>query len=221
MPTTKGLIFDLDGTLTLTQQFHAMAFSEVFKNHGVTYSAADDYRYAGKGSHCIFPEFFKEHGITLNEKQVEDFSNEKKVIYDRILAEHQIEKVAGIDEFLTNMKNKGIRMIVASGNKLEAVQNILKRTNLWDFFDEIITNKDVKKSKPDPEIFLKAAEKLKLKPEECIVFEDAINGINAAKAGGMTCIALTTGNTATVLLTAGAAYAVKNYTEITDTMLKL
>ena len=219
MPKIKGLIFDLDGTLTLTQQFHAQAFGEVFKKYGINYTTDDDLRHSGEGSRQIFPRIFAEHGINITEKQIEQYSEEKKVIYSQIIANAQIETVPGIKKFLERMKKQGLKMIVASGNKLEAAETILKRTKIREYFQEIVTNKDVEKSKPAPDIFLKAAEKLNLKPAKCCVFEDSINGIIAAKTGKIPCIAITTGTESAKLKKAGAKFTVKDYNEITDQML--
>lgn len=218
--SAKGLIFDLDGTLTLTQQFHAKAFAEVFKKRSIKFTKADDLRYAGKGSHCIFPEFFAEHGIKITKKQTLEFAKEKKQAYDRIVNTARIKPVPGIKNFLKKMRREGKKMIVATGNKLESVEIILRKTGLYEFFiDEtgqvagplIVTNQDVKKSKPAPDIFLKAAEKLGLKPKECVVFEDSPNGIQAAKAGKIPCIALATGLSEKELEKKGAKFVIKNY----------
>lgn len=210
----KGLIFDLDGTLTLTQQFHAMAYAEVFSKYGIKYTREDDYAFAGQGGHCIVPETFAKHDRKITPEEEEQIINQKKQVYDRMLAENTIEAVPGIKDFLTRMKTQGLKMAVASGNRLDSIEIILKRVGIRDFFEVIVTNQDVQKSKPAPDIFLKAAEKLGLKPEECIVFEDAINGIQAANAAGIKCIALTTGLPKTELLAAGAKEAVESYNQI-------
>ena len=181
MTQIKGLIFDLDNTLALSQQFHVQAFSEVFKKHGLTYTGKDDLRFAGKGSHCTFPEFFAEHGIKLTPVQVKQYSDEKTAVYNRIIHEMDIKPVKGAPAFLSKMEKMEYRMVVASGNKPEAIEYILRKIGIREFFEAIVTNKDVIKSKPAPDIFLKSAEKLGLKPEECIVFEDAVNGIRAAQ----------------------------------------
>ncbi len=216
----KGLIFDLDGTLALSQQYHVQAFAEVFKRHGLTYTAEDDGRYAGKGSHCTFPEFFAEHGMKITPEQVEQYSKEKKEIYDRLIADATIQLVPGEKNFLENMKSRGMKMIVATGNKIDAAKLILSKIGILEFFQEIVTNSEVKHSKPFPDIFLKAAEKIGLKPEECVVFEDAVNGVQAAKSGHIRCIALLTTTPEKILADAGADHIVHNYDEVADKFLQ-
>jgi beta-phosphoglucomutase family hydrolase len=220
MTNIKGLIFDLDGTLTLSQQYHYQAFAKVFKKYGITYTKEEDkYEYAGKGSRCTFPEVFAKHGRKLTDEEIEKLSNEKKEVYDRIISKAKIKGVPGVKTFLERMKKHGRKMIVASGNKAESIDFILKKTKLRKYFDVFITNKDVKKSKPAPDIFLAAAKKLGLKPHECIVFEDAVNGIHAAKAGGIPCVALATGIRKKDLAAAGAKMVVTDYNSISDIML--
>lgn len=211
LSSAKGLIFDLDGTLTLTQQFHAKAFGEVFRKNGLKYTEKDDLRYAGKGSRCIFPEFFAEHGRKITEEQIVDFSEQKKQAYDRIVNTETIKPVAGIKSFLKKMQREGKLMIVATGNKLESVKIILHKTGLEKFFQKIITNKDVEKSKPAPDIFLKAASELGLKPAECVVFEDSLNGIAAAKTGKIPSVGLATGLPEKELKKHGVKFVIQNY----------
>lgn len=219
MHNLNALIFDLDGTLTLTQRFHYLAFSEVFKKHGVDYTEADDMRFAGKGSHCIFPEFFGEHGVKLDTEQIATYSDEKKNIYDAILIQSEIREVPGATAFLERMKKRGLKIAVASGNKPEAIDFILQRAGLDPYVDVVMANKYVKHSKPDPDVFLAAARRLGVVPEESIVFEDAVNGIEAARAAHMKCIALSTGFSRKVLSEAGADAVFENFTHIGDAIL--
>jgi len=216
----KGLIFDLDGTLTLTQQFHYQAFSQVFAAHGITYTEDDDlYKYAGMGSELIFPTVFGDHGITLTKEEVKRYVSEKREIYDRIIRERPIEPVPGVVDFLERMRGRGFRMSVASGNRIESVEFLLGAIGARDFFEFLVTNKDAARPKPAPDIFLAAAMKMKLTPCECIVFEDAVNGLQGAQAAGMSSIGVATRIPEENLRKAGADLVVKNYNEIRDVMI--
>lgn len=216
----QGLIFDLDGTITLTQQFHFQAFSKVFADHGIEYTEHDDlYRYAGMGSGTIFPAVFADHGITLTAEQIKQYSDEKKEIYMKILDENEILPVPGVKDFLANVVERGYKICIASGNKLEAIEYLLERAGVRDFFSIIITNKDAKKSKPAPDIFLAAASKLGLRPSQCVVFEDAVNGVLASESAGIRCIALATRIPKKDLRAAGADYVVMSYDEISNEMI--
>lgn len=220
MTHLKGLIFDLDGTLTLTQALHFQIYSEVFKKLGITYTHEEDIlQYAGKGAELTFKGVLASHQISTTPEEIKKYCQEKRALYDELIAKTDIPVVPGIREFLARMKQSGMKMAVASGTQLEAIEVILKKTGMRHYFETIVTSKDVSAPKPSPEIFLKAAEKLELKPEECVVFEDAANGIQAAKAGHIPCIALTTGTSKENLMAAGATLVVKDYTEITDDIL--
>lgn len=215
----KGLIFDLDGTLTLTQQFHYQAFSQVFARHGITYTEEDDlYKYAGMGSELIFPTVFGDHGITLTHEEVKQYVSEKREIYDRIIRTTPIEPVPGVVDFLERMRDRGFRMSVASGNRIESVKFLLDAIAVRDFFEFLVTNKDAAKPKPAPDIFLAAAAKMELEPSECVVFEDAVNGLQGAQAAGMSSIGLATRIPEEDLRKAGADLVVKDYNEISDVM---
>lgn len=215
----KGLIFDLDGTVTLTQQFHAQAFALVFKRHGLDYTEADDARYSGRGAHCTFPEFFLEHGVTLTPEQVEEYAAEKHVEYRKIIRSAEIKTVPGVIKFLERQKARGMKIAMATGNRVENADELLTRSKIKHYFEEVVTNRDVKKSKPEPDIFLKAAEKLGLEPGECLVFEDAVNGVTAARKAGMRCIATDKTTPKEKLLEAGAERVIGNFEEVTDDII--
>jgi beta-phosphoglucomutase len=217
--TVKGLIFDLDGTVTLTQQFHAKAFGIVFKRHGLDYTETDDARYSGRGAHCTFPEFFQEHGIALTPEQVEEYAAEKHAEYRKIIRSAEIKTVPGVVKFLERQKARGMKIAMATGNRVENADELLTRANIKHYFEEIITNRDVKKSKPEPDIFLKAAERLGLKPDECLVLEDAVNGVTAARKAGMRCIATDKTTPKEKLLEAGAERVIGSFEEVTDDII--
>lgn len=210
----KGIIFDLDGTVTLTQKLHAQAFHEVFKNHGLNFTKEDDVRFSGQGSENIFPAFFKENGKILSPEQIKQLCDEKHEIYRKIIKESKIENVPGVEMFLNKVKEKGIKIGMATGNHLKPAKLLLKLAGLDEFFPLIITNKDVNNVKPAPDIFLKTAEKLGLKPEECLVLEDSSNGVKAAKNAKMQCIAFVTTTSKEQLKSAGADLIVNSYEEI-------
>ncbi len=121
--------------------------------------------------------------------------------------------------FLSRMQDAGYSMCVASGNKIEAIEYLLDRIGARHFFPIIVTNKDVHHPKPSPEIFLTAAERLGLPPEQCVVFEDAVNGVLAARAAQIRAIALATRTPEDNLRHAGADFVVKSYDDVGDEML--
>ncbi len=220
MRKISGLIFDLDGTITLTQQFHYQAFSQVFAKHGVTYTEEDDLgKYAGMGSGVIFPTVFADRGISITAEEIKEYSSEKKSIYDRIIRENTIEPVPGVVDFLERMRDRGYRMCIASGNKLESVEFLLNAVGVREYFEFIISGKDIHKPKPAPDVFLLAAEKLGLFPTECVVFEDAVNGLQGAQSAGMSSVGIATRIPEASLRMAGADLVVKDYHELSDVLI--
>jgi|WetSurMetagenome_2_1015567.scaffolds.fasta_scaffold162220_2 beta-phosphoglucomutase len=216
MTKPKGLIFDLDGTLTLTQQLHAQALSEVFFNdYGITYTQREDQeRYSGRPSRYTCEQVLKEHGLSPTAKEIEKCAARKTEIYKQIIAEEEIFPVPGVKDFLEKAKNKGLKLTVATGNKPEFTKILLTKTGILEYFDDrIVSQSDVKNSKPAPDIFLLAAEKLNLRQDECIVFEDSLNGVSAAATAKIPCIALTTAEKKEDLLAAGAKETIADYTD--------
>ncbi len=217
----KGIIFDLDGTLTLTQYLHYQALKHTFAEYGIEYSQAEDLKnFAGKGSkhtcEVVLTASAAKPGYTGNKPTVEEFkkcSAKKKKYYDELLEKTEIKLVPGIESFLANADAKGIKMIVATGNKIDATQIILGRTGIARYFKGIVAQHDVKNQKPAPDIYLLAAEKLGLPVSECIVFEDVPNGVKGAKAGNFYCIGLTTGSTEEELKAAGADTVISDYND--------
>ena len=161
-----------------------------------------------------FPFVFADHGITLTPEQIKQYSNEKKEIYMKILEDNEILPVPGVKEFLKKVTEGGYQICIASGNKPEAIDYLLERVGVRNFFDIIVTNKDAAKSKPAPDIFLAAAAKLGLSPSECVVFEDAVNGAAASESAGIRCIGLATRIPEKDLRAAGADYVVQSYDEL-------
>lgn len=208
----KGLIFDLDGTLTMTQHFHFQALHEVFQKYGIDYTQKEDQeKYSGKGSKYTCEQVLKTAGKDATPELIESCAAAKKAAYDKIISASEIIPVKGAKEFLAAARDKGIKMIVATGNKQEATRYILEKAGLGGLFDGILSQEAVKNQKPAPDIFLAAATALGLQPNECVVFEDAINGIMAAASANIKCIALTTGSPAEELLKAGATDTVQDY----------
>lgn len=217
----KGVIFDMDGTLTLTEGLHHLAFAQIFKRYGIEFSPEEEVRqYAGKGSKITFEEVFAKHNKTLTPKELEECINEKRNLYKKIVQEEQIPIVDGIREFIKKVEDKGLKKIIATGNSdMEAVHYILKKVGLLDYFPDIISISEVPRGKPFPDVFLEAAHRLGFNTDECVVFEDAINGVEAAAAANIRCVAVETTTDREALLKAGASDVIKNYYQLTDQIL--
>lgn len=217
----KGVIFDLDGTITLTEPLQYQAYAQLFKEHGIDFSFEEQIeKYAGSGSKIIFTKVFEDRGVPLSAQQLEELLDKKKIVYTKIVQESKIEVVPGVIEFVKKIQQRGLKKIIATGNSnLDAVHFILNKIGLLEYFPLIVPISAVPHGKPFPDVFLEAARQIECAPNEALIFEDAINGVAAAKAAGIRCIAVETTTKRQELLYAGASLVVKDYSEITDDML--
>lgn len=217
----KGLIFDMDGTLTLTEPLHHKAFAWVFNQYGVEYTFEESVKkYAGAGSKYTFQNVFDERGIVVTDEQIAECVAKKHELYKKLVQEAEVPVVNGVIDFVEKTDAAGLKRVIATGNSdLDAVRSILKRVGLLEYFPAIVSISEVPHGKPAPDVFLEAARRIDCAPDECIVFEDAINGVKGARAADIPCIAIETSFTSEDLLAAGATYTVKDYTFITDKML--
>ena len=179
----KGIIFDIDGVLLSTDQLHYEAWKKIADKLGVPFDKKINDRLRGVSREASLEIVLEKYNGYLSKAEKEDLCNEKNEYYKELL--HTLDEDTidpKVRETLAFLKNKGFRLAVGSSSK--NTMTILHRTGLEDYFDAISDGNNISKSKPDPEVFLKAAEYIFLKPEECFVVEDAEAGIDAAVAGG-------------------------------------
>lgn len=217
----QGAIFDMDGTITLTEPLHNKAYSTIFKKYGINFTLDEEImKYAGSGSHNIFTKVFEDRGMQISPEEIEKCMHDKKSLYTKIVQEDEIPIVPGVAEFMEKLKEHEVKVIIATGNSdLDAVRFVLKKVGLDQYFHDMISVIEVPRAKPFPDVFLEAAKRIGVSQDECVIFEDAMNGVAAAKAAGIRCIALATTLKPQILLQAGASAAVENYTQITNEIL--
>lgn len=187
----KGVIFDLDGVIVSTDHYHYQAWKKMADIEGIYFDETINHRLRGV-SRMASLDIILEHAdrtYTKEEKtHLAEFKNELyKKSLDQLTAN---ELLPGVMEILETLKKENIAIAIGSSSK--NAKKILKKIDLLDYFDAISDGTDISKSKPDPEVFLIAAEKLGLSPYHCAVVEDAHSGIEAAKAAGM--LAFATGD---------------------------
>lgn len=130
-----------------------------------------------------------------DETRLKALLKEKEGLYRELYAPY-LQPVNGLENFLTELKSAGVKMAMATSATVEDINFILNKVPIRDDFDEIVNSTMVSKPKPNPQIFLKAAEKLNREPANCVVFEDSLAGIKAANAAGMKVVGITTGHPA-------------------------
>lgn len=183
----KGIIFDLDGVLVHTDMFHYKAWKIIADALGIYFDEKINNRLRGVSrmdSLDIILEGYK--GTTLTYAEKEKLASDKNREYRKMLEElSPADMEEGGIKLLDYLCENGIKMAVGSSSK--NAPYIIKRLDIEDYFDAVSDGNNISKSKPDPEVFLKAADMLSLKPEDCLVVEDAIAGVDAAINGGFDC----------------------------------
>ncbi|MGR5501935.1 beta-phosphoglucomutase [Vibrio sp. DNB22_10_4] len=185
----KFAIFDLDGVLVDTAKYHYMAWKEIANELGLNFSIADNEKLKGVSrdrSLDIILEINNSQNLDLDKSQWLARKNEIYLSYIEKLSESDL--LPGVIETISLFKEQDIKMALGSASK-NAIK-ILKTTGIFDYFDAVVDGNSVTNAKPDPEVFLIAAQKLYGQPAECVVFEDAIAGVNAALSAGMKVIAI-------------------------------
>ncbi|MBE6548918.1 MAG: beta-phosphoglucomutase [Ruminococcaceae bacterium] len=186
----KGIIFDLDGVLLSTDRFHFLAWKKLADRMGITFTEKDNERLRGvsRMESLEIVLSLSEKPLTLSEEEKIALATEKNDCYREYLKTLTPADVADeVRETLAELRKKGYPLAVGSSSK--NTRFILSQTELTDAFDAIADGNDIKNSKPDPEVFLKAAALIGTAPENCAVIEDAEAGLEAANRGGMLSVA--------------------------------
>jgi len=183
----KGCIFDLDGVIVDTAKYHYLAWKKIADEFGFDFTLKDNERLKGVSRMASLDILLSIGGIELGEEEKLKVADKKNKIYlEYILKMTPEEVLPGVKEFLTALREAGIKVSLGSASK--NARTILRQVGIERLFDAVADGTNVSKAKPDPEVFLKGAELLGLAPAECLVFEDAVAGIEAAHNGGMKCV---------------------------------
>jgi len=179
---SKAIIFDCDGTLVDSMPVHFVAWHETMQRYGISFPEDRFYSLGGMPSDRIIAMLSSEQGVSLDVIAV---AHEKEQAFlNRI---ELLVPIAAVVEIAH--ENRGVKPIaVASGGFRPIIQRQLEQIAMLDWFDAIVTAEDTAKHKPEPDVFLEAARRLGVAAEECLVFEDADLGVEAARRAGMRCI---------------------------------
>lgn len=203
-----GVIFDLDGVIVDTAKYHYLAWKSLTDNLGFEFTEAHNELLKGVSRVRSLEILLNIGKVTLSENQKQDIlvtKNEDYLSYIYKMGADEI--LPGVEDLLHTLDRLNIKYVLGSASKNAPL--ILNQVGLFDRFRGIVDGNSVSKAKPDPEVFLIGAEKLNLKPEQCIVFEDAIAGIEAANRANM--ISVGVGDEETL---SNADFNFKNLTEI-------
>ncbi|HBY57020.1 MAG TPA: beta-phosphoglucomutase [Candidatus Atribacteria bacterium] len=178
----KAVIFDLDGVITDTSEYHYRAWKRLADEEGIPFSRDDNDKLRGVSRSECLKILLK--GRQVSDKQFQEMMDRKNGYYVELLGKMTFKNIlSGAKELVLELKKRGIKTAIASASK--NATTVLQRTGIEGLFDVIVDGYSVKNTKPAPALFLFAAKKLGVKPEDCVVVEDAKAGIEAALAGNM------------------------------------
>lgn len=210
----KGFIFDLDGVIVDTAKYHFLAWKKLASSIGVDFTEIQNEQLKGVSRVESLQKILKWGNKTILEpdfNRLMSMKNEDYLSYiDKMDTSEILPDVIKILDFLIEKQQP-----IALGSASKNAPRILKKVNLLNKFNAIVDGNAVTKAKPDPEVFLKAAEAIQISPEDCVVFEDAVAGIQAANSAGMVSIGI--GDEAVLF---EAHYIFKDFTQISTDFIK-
>jgi beta-phosphoglucomutase len=185
----KGAIFDLDGVIVDTAKYHYLAWKRLADELGFDFTEVQNERLKGVSRMRSLDILLEVGGISFNDDEKAILANKKNDWYVEYISRmDESEILKGAKDYILKLKDEGVKISLGSASKNAPM--ILKNLKIRELFDAVIDGNKVSKAKPDPEVFLLGAKELGLAPSDCVVFEDAEAGIQAAKLGGMKAIGI-------------------------------
>ena len=183
----RACIFDLDGVIVDTAHYHYLAWKRLAKELGIELSEQDNEKLKGVSRMHSLEIILSMGGISLSLHEKENLANKKNSWFVDYLERMAPEEIfPGVKRLIHELRTNGIKVALASSSK--NAETVVKLLHIQHEFDAIVDGTMITHSKPHPEIFLLAASKLGVEPKECLVFEDAEAGVEAALAAGMKCV---------------------------------
>jgi beta-phosphoglucomutase len=209
MKTLKAIIFDMDGVICHTNPFHDIAWKRFLDAYEIssTNQEFQDHMYGKHNSYIL--EYFFKRKLEIAERKRLEF--EKEALFREIYKDH-IEPIEGLLEFIDELKANGIKTGVATSAPVENLEAIVPVLGLDKKMESLLSEGDVTKHKPEPEVYLKSAVNLGVLPNECVVFEDSKSGVQAGLNAGMKVVGVLTTYTKEEL--PPCDLYINNYTEI-------
>jgi beta-phosphoglucomutase family hydrolase len=183
----KAVIFDMDGVIIDSEPAHIRLEGEIFKELGIEVTEEEHHSFVGTNSYYMW-EVIK-NKCNLAQTVEELVQNDRDRYFNDLVSEKcETEMITGVTELIKDLYENGLSLAVASSSPLDVIETVVKKFNIDKYFKILVTGDYVERSKPEPDIFLLAAERLQVEPSECLVIEDSHNGVCAARKAGMKCI---------------------------------
>lgn len=181
-----ALIFDMDGVLIDSEPLHLLAYQKFLGEFGLTFLEEENHNFLGMKDLDCAKHLVERHKLTFTALE---FVERKERVLHQLFTE-QLKMQPGVLETLENALKLNIPTVIASSATMPTIELVVELTGTRKFFRHLCSGDEVPNGKPAPDVFLLAAERLGVKPSECLVIEDTYNGVCAAKAAGMMCIAI-------------------------------
>ena len=185
----KGIIFDLDGVICNTDEYHYLAWKQLADRLGIPFDRERNNLLRGISRMASLDIILRYSNYSFSDEEKTALAKEKNDLYRQLLNQMTPDNLStDVKDTLEKLRHSGLQLAIGSSSRNTPL--ILERLGLNDYFDAVIDGNSITKSKPDPEVFLKASQTLKLAPAECLIVEDAHAGVQAAVAGGFDCAAM-------------------------------
>ncbi|KUG08839.1 HAD family hydrolase [Solirubrum puertoriconensis] len=182
----RTVIFDMDGVLVDTEPLHHEAFFRHYAELGIQVSDEEYATFLGLSTRNVYQRLKQEFGL---DGDIDELMKRKRELFAVAFDEsEELDLLPGARELILDLRQAGVPLQLASSAGKDTINRVFRRFGLYPLFDNLVSGEDFPRSKPDPAIFLRAAELAGVPPQECLVIEDSHNGVTAAKAAGMYCI---------------------------------
>ena len=181
----KAVIFDMDGVLVNTEPIYYKVIREILNENNQDITYKDYEKYIGMTNECIWKLIKSEYNISTS---IDELIDTMMVLKDVIIKRDGYKLIEGVIDLLEDLKNNNIKIGLASSSPICDILDVVQSTGISKYFDKLISGENIEKSKPFPDIFLKAAKELKVDTNECVVIEDSKNGVIAANRANIKCI---------------------------------
>lgn len=211
----KGVIFDFDGVIVDSHAVHKRAWIKFLESVGSRVSEEElQFILDGRKRDDIMRHFLG----ALDAERMADYGHRKELIFRDEATD--VQTIDGLLSFLKDLEDEQLTLGIASSGSRSRVNFLLDRLDLKRHFQVVVTGDEVKKGKPDPAVFLRAAQALQKDPGELLAFEDSVSGIQSAKAAGMKCVGIAQPDRATVLFDSGADHVVPDFCSLSYSKLQ-
>jgi HAD superfamily hydrolase (TIGR01549 family) len=205
----EAVIFDMDGVLIDSEPFHLVVNEKIFSNLAINLSEDEYHDFIGTTHKDMWTTIKNRYNLPQGVPELVNMQVSGNIDY---IKNEEIEsiKIKGVTDLLSRISREKIKIGIASSSPTEVIDLVIKKLGISGYFSSVVGGEEIKRGKPAPDIFLKAAERLKKEPTDCIVIEDSKNGTLAAKAAGMKCIGFKNPNSGNQDLTK-ADLIIENY----------